>query len=57
LIEGRDYLFEARFSGGRYERFPEMARELAQVGASVILVNTIASVRAAQSSLRLCRSS
>jgi putative ABC transport system substrate-binding protein len=48
LIEGRDYIFEARFSGGRYERFPELARELAQAGVSVILVNTIASVRAAQ---------
>ena len=48
LIEGRDYTFEARFSGGRYERFPELARELAQAGVSVILVNTIASVRAAQ---------
>lgn len=49
LIEGRDYIFEARFSGGRYERFPELARELAEAGVSVILVNTIASVRAAQS--------
>jgi ABC-type uncharacterized transport system substrate-binding protein len=48
LIEGRDYIFEVRFSGGRYERFPELARELAQAGARVILVNTIASVRAAQ---------
>ncbi len=49
LIEGRDYIFEARFVDGRYERFPEMARELAQAGVSVILVNTIASARAAQS--------
>jgi putative tryptophan/tyrosine transport system substrate-binding protein len=48
LIEGRDYIFEPRFSGGRYEQFPEMAHELAQTGVSVILVNTIASVRAAQ---------
>ena len=49
LVEGRDYIFEPRFSGGRYEKFPELARELAQAGASVILVNTIASVRAARS--------
>ena len=49
LVEGRDYIFEVRYSGGRYEKFPEMARELAQAGASVILVNTIASARAAQS--------
>lgn len=48
LTEGRDYVFEPRFSAGRYDKFPEMARELAQAGVSVILVNTIASARAAQ---------
>jgi putative ABC transport system substrate-binding protein len=48
LVEGRDYIFEARFSGGRYEKFPELARELAQAGVSVILANTIASVHAAR---------
>jgi putative ABC transport system substrate-binding protein len=48
LVDGRDYIFEARFSGGHYEKFPELARELAQAGARVILVNTIASARAAQ---------
>src|ERR1700761_8101092 len=48
LIEGRDYVFEPRFAGGHYEQFPELARELAHAGARVILVNTIASARAAQ---------
>jgi putative tryptophan/tyrosine transport system substrate-binding protein len=48
LLEGRDYVLEARFAAGRYERFPVFARELAQAGAGVILANTIASVRAAQ---------
>jgi putative ABC transport system substrate-binding protein len=48
LIDGRDYVLEARFAAGRYERFPELARELVQAGAAVILTNTIASVRAAQ---------
>src|SRR5260370_16109819 len=48
LIGGRDYVLESRFSAGNYERFPGLARELAQAGARVILVNTIASVRAAQ---------
>jgi putative ABC transport system substrate-binding protein len=48
LIEGRDYVFEPRFSAGRYERFPELANDLARAGASIILVNTIASARAAQ---------
>jgi putative ABC transport system substrate-binding protein len=48
MIEGQDYILDSRFPAGDYARFPEMARELAQAGARVILVNTIASVRAAQ---------
>jgi putative tryptophan/tyrosine transport system substrate-binding protein len=48
LIEGHDYVLESRYPAGNYQRFPEMARELAQAGVRVILVNTIASVRAAQ---------
>ncbi len=48
LVDGRDYIFEVRFAGGHYEKFPELARELAQAGARAILVNTIASARAAQ---------
>jgi len=48
LVDGRDYVIDARFAAGDYNRFPQMAQELAQAGARVILVNTIASVRAAQ---------
>jgi len=48
LVEGRDYSLESRFAEGNYERFPALARELAQTGVTVILTNTIASVRAAQ---------
>ncbi len=48
LIAGQDYILDSRFVAGDYARFPEMARELAQAGARMILVNTIASVRAAQ---------
>ena len=48
LVEGRDYVLETRFAAGEYARFPELARELAQSGASLIITNTIASVRAAQ---------
>ena len=48
LIEGRDYILEQRYAAGHYERFSDMARELAQSGVSVILVNTISAVRAAQ---------
>jgi putative tryptophan/tyrosine transport system substrate-binding protein len=48
LMEGKDYLLETRFAAGDYQRFPEMARELAGTGVRIILVATIASVRAAQ---------
>jgi putative tryptophan/tyrosine transport system substrate-binding protein len=48
LIEGRDYVIEPRFASGNFERFPELARELAEARVRVILTNTIASVRAAQ---------
>jgi putative ABC transport system substrate-binding protein len=48
LAEGRDYLLDTRYAEGRYERFPDFARELAASGARVLLANTIASVRAAQ---------
>jgi putative ABC transport system substrate-binding protein len=48
LIPGRDFIFEARFTGGDDERFPELARELARLKARVILANTPAGVRAAQ---------
>ena len=48
MIEGRDYILEQRYAAGHYEQFPDMARELAQGGVSVILVTTISAVRAAQ---------
>jgi putative ABC transport system substrate-binding protein len=49
LVEGRDYSLESRFAEGNYDRFPALARELAETGVTIILANTIASVRAAQS--------
>jgi putative tryptophan/tyrosine transport system substrate-binding protein len=48
MIEGRDYVLETRFAAGHYDRFPALANELAQAGVSVVLVNTISAVRAAQ---------
>jgi putative ABC transport system substrate-binding protein len=48
LVDGRDYVLDVQFAAGDYELFPEMARKLAQAGARIILVNTIASTRAAQ---------
>jgi putative ABC transport system substrate-binding protein len=48
LVESRDYVLEARYAAGEYDRFPMLAKELAEVGVSIVLANTIASVRAAQ---------
>jgi putative tryptophan/tyrosine transport system substrate-binding protein len=48
MAEGRDYLLETRFADGKYERFPDLAGELARAGSGMILGNTIAAVRAAQ---------
>jgi putative ABC transport system substrate-binding protein len=39
LVDGRDYILEPRFAAGNYGRFAELARDLIQAGASVILVN------------------
>jgi putative ABC transport system substrate-binding protein len=48
LIEGKDYVLELRWAGGHYERLPALARELADHGARVIIVSTVAAARAAQ---------
>lgn len=48
LIEGRDYVLDARYADNRYERFPALTQELLQRDPAVIVVVTIASVRAAQ---------
>src|SRR5438045_3054683 len=48
LVDGRDYVLDVQYAAGDYELFPEMARKLAQAGARIMLVNTIASTRAAQ---------
>lgn len=48
LAEGKDYVLEPRWAEGRYERFPAFASDLADRGAGIIIVNTIAAGRAAQ---------
>jgi putative tryptophan/tyrosine transport system substrate-binding protein len=48
LIEGKDYVLEPRWAEGHYELFPAFARELADNGARVIVVGTVAAARAAQ---------
>jgi putative ABC transport system substrate-binding protein len=48
LVDGRNCVLNVQFAVGDYEMFPEMARNLAQAGARMILVHTIASARATQ---------
>ena len=49
MTEGRDYVLDVRYAAGRYEQFPDMARDLAKAGGRVILVDydTILGARAA----------
>ncbi|MDO8397964.1 MAG: ABC transporter substrate-binding protein [Bradyrhizobium sp.] len=48
LIQGRDFTLEQRFTAGDDGRFPEFARDLAQLNVRMILANTPAGVRAVQ---------
>src|SRR5947209_3634524 len=43
LVEGRDYVFDVLYADGDYQRFPEMARALAQACAKAIFASTIPS--------------
>ena len=48
LVEGKDYVLDLFWSDGEYERFPAMLQEALARKPAIILVQTIASVRAAQ---------
>jgi putative ABC transport system substrate-binding protein len=48
--EGRDFIVEWRFAGGRYERFSEFAREFVQLKVDVIVLSTSVAVRPVQQS-------
>lgn len=48
LVDGRHYSVHAQFADGYYERFPAMVETALQRDPAVIVVVTIASVRAAQ---------
>ena len=52
LIEGQHYVIDAVYADGQSERFPALAQELLQRAPAVIMVSTIASVRAAQQATR-----
>jgi putative tryptophan/tyrosine transport system substrate-binding protein len=48
LVEGRDYLLEMFFADGDYRRFPALTQAALARSPAILLVVTIASVRAAQ---------
>ena len=52
LIEGTHYVLDAVYADGQSERFPALAQELLQRAPAVIMVSTIAAVRAAQQATR-----
>ncbi len=52
LIEGQHYLLDERYADGHYERFAALTDELLARKPSILMVNTIASVRVAQQATR-----
>lgn len=48
LTEGRHYVVDDRYAEGKYERFAALTEELLRREPDVIMVGTIASIRAAQ---------
>jgi len=48
LVEGRDYVLDLFWADGKYERLPALLDAVLKRNPSIILVGTIASVRAAQ---------
>ena len=48
LQEGRDYLIEAKFADGRFERLPAIAAELVKAKVDLLLVGSTSGVRAAK---------
>ena len=48
LVEGKHYILDERYAGGKYDQFPTLAGELLKRNPAILMVSTIASVRAAQ---------
>jgi putative ABC transport system substrate-binding protein len=51
-IEGRNIVFERRFSEGRAERFPEFAAEMVRLRVDLIIVNTTPAAIAAKNATK-----
>ncbi|MBR0939030.1 ABC transporter substrate-binding protein [Bradyrhizobium jicamae] len=52
LFEGRDYILDVQYAEGHYDRFPAMVQAALGRDPAVIIVVTVASVRAAQLATR-----
>jgi putative ABC transport system substrate-binding protein len=52
MVEGQHYTLDERYADGRYDRFPALTEELLTLKPAILMVNTIASVRAAQQATR-----
>jgi putative ABC transport system substrate-binding protein len=48
MMEGQQYVLDERYASGKYDRFPALTDELLALKPAIVMVNTIASVRAAQ---------
>ena len=55
-VEGKTFVLELRYSGGRFERLPELARELVGLKVDVIVVSTDAAIAAVNERLGRSRS-
>jgi putative ABC transport system substrate-binding protein len=53
LTEGRDYVLDTSWAEGAYDRFPALTQELLMQQPRVVLVETLAAVRAAQSATQI----
>ena len=47
-VEGKNIEIESRYSEGKYERFPDLAAELVQLGVDVLVASTAPATRAAK---------
>jgi putative ABC transport system substrate-binding protein len=52
LVEGRDVTLEVLYANGQYEKFPELTEQALARKPAILMVVTIASVRAAQQATR-----
>ena len=48
MVEGQHYVLDERYADGNYQHFPAIIEELLARKPAILMVNTIASVRAAQ---------